>query len=262
MRRHLIVNFGLAVSLSLCLLISGCCFGIVDLFRVEYQRTEKLFVPAVDIEVLDVLTNVGSITVTGADVNVCSVTADIIVKAGSEEKARELADQVEINAEASGGRLCLRYTRPAGLGRRPLTVAYTIEVPERLRLECRSQVGEIRISQVRGAIEASTNVGTVDCEDVVADIELRTNVGDIRVDYDSSAPAGVNAGITTNVGDIRFVGPPELSAAISASTNVGSISTEKPISVVGKVGKSLNGVLGSGEGDIKLKTNVGSIKIR
>ena len=39
-------------------------------------------------------------------------------------------------------------------------------------------------------------------------------------------------------------------------------TTELPITIQGKVGKSLNGVIGGGEGRIYLRTNDGSITIR
>ncbi len=77
-----------------------------------------------------------------------------------------------------------------------------------------------------------------------------------------TAPAACNAVITTNVGSIEFAAPAQLSAQVNASTNVGSVKTDKPITVVGKVGKSINGTIGAGEGKIRLETNVGSIHIK
>ncbi|MHC4597279.1 MAG: DUF4097 family beta strand repeat-containing protein [Planctomycetota bacterium] len=75
-------------------------------------------------------------------------------------------------------------------------------------------------------------------------------------------PAACNADITTNVGSIEFTGPSELSAELSASTNVGSVKTSKPVTVVGKLGRSIKGTIGSGDGKISLRTNVGSIEIK
>ncbi|MFC1794513.1 DUF4097 family beta strand repeat-containing protein, partial [Planctomycetota bacterium] len=62
-------------------------------------------------------------------------------------------------------------------------------------------------------------------------------------------------------GSIEFNAPAQLSAHIDASTNVGSVNTARPITVVGKVGKSVKGTIGAGDGKVRLKTNVGSIKI-
>jgi hypothetical protein len=52
-----------------------------------------------------------------------------------------------------------------------------------------------------------------------------------------------------------------LSATIEAGTSDGSIRTELPITIRGKVGKSLTGTVGDGEGSIYLRTSDGSITI-
>jgi len=49
---------------------------------------------------------------------------------------------------------------------------------------------------------------------------------------------------------------------LNVSSNIGSIKTNKPVTVVGKLSKSIKGTIGSGEGKISLRTNVGSIEIK
>ena len=44
--------------------------------------------------------------------------------------------------------------------------------------------------------------------------------------------------------------------------SVGSIKTGRPITVLGKVGRTLKGTIGSGQAEVRLKTNVGSIEIK
>jgi hypothetical protein len=92
--------------------------------------------------------------------------------------------------------------------------------------------------------------------------EAHTNVGDIRLQYASDAPPAVHVNATTGVGEIDFTGPTEISARLAAGTNVGSIDTNRPLTVRGTVGKSLHSTLGDGEGRIELHTNVGAIHIR
>jgi hypothetical protein len=52
-----------------------------------------------------------------------------------------------------------------------------------------------------------------------------------------------------------------MSAQLNASTNLGSIRTRRPITVVGNLKKSIKGTVGTGEGKIDLRTNIGSIEI-
>ena len=61
---------------------------------------------------------------------------------------------------------------------------------------------------------------------------------------------------------VRYEREVELSATIDASTTDGSIHTSLPITVEGKVGKSLTGRIGGGEGKIYLRVHEGSITIR
>jgi len=231
-------------------------------FKAKYERTENVSAPVEGAAELYVETDVGSITITGADVTDCDITAEITVKAYTKEKARELAEQVRIEPVHSGDRLTIKVRKPDGLKSRSLGVAFKITAPKHLNLNCSAHVGTVKVSDIQGRIKASVNVGSIFCSQVAEDLNLESNVGSIEVKYSDTAPAACNADITTNVGSIEFTGPPELSAQLSASTNVGSVKTSKPVTVVGKLGKSIKGTIGSGEGKISLKTNVGSIEIK
>jgi len=233
-----------------------------DVFKAKYEKTENVSVPVNDMTELHVETNVGSITITGADVTDCSITAEITVKARTKEEAQDLAEQVTIEVEPSAEKLSIKAGRPDALKNRSLTVNFKITAPERLNLNCNSQVGTIKVLDIKGQITTSTNVGSVICRQVVADVDLTSNVGSVKVRYSDAAPAACNADIATNVGSIEFAGPAQISAQLSASTNVGSIKTDKPITVVGKLSKSIRGTIGSGDGKVTLKTNVGSIEIK
>jgi hypothetical protein len=262
MKRPFLVNLGLISCLCLLTLLSGCCINIGDVFKAEYERTENVSAPVEDAAELYVETDVGSITITGADVTDCNITAEITVKAYTKEKARKLAEQVEIEPVYSGDTLTIKARKPDELKGRSLCVTFKITAPKHLNLNCSTHVGTVKVSDIQGRIKASVNVGSIFCNQVVEDVNLESNVGSIEVKYSDTAPAACNADITTNVGSIKFTGPPQLSAQLSASTNVGSVKTSKPVTVVGKLGKSIKGIIGSGEGKISLRTNVGSIEIK
>jgi hypothetical protein len=262
MRKRLAITLGLGLYLSVPTFILGCCVDVAEVFKAKYERTERISVPLTDIAGLRVESEVGSITITGGDVTDCNITAVIAVKARTEEEARELAEQVEIEAEPSGGQLNIKATKPAALKSRSMAVDFEITAPRQLNLDCMAHVGNIRISDIQGRIRASADVGSLTCSQVAAGLDLEVNVGSVKVKYSELAPAACNADIVANVGSIEFAGPPHLSAKVDARTNVGSISTSQPIMVVGKVSKSLKGTIGSGQGKVHLKTNVGSIEIK
>lgn len=91
---------------------------------------------------------------------------------------------------------------------------------------------------------------------------MTSNVSSVDVSYAQTARADCSIGITTNVGSIDLVAPAQRSAQVNAAANIGSVKTDRPITVVGKVGKSVNGTVGSVEGKVRLRTNVGSIHIK
>jgi len=253
----------LLCSLLITSSLAGCCINIGGCSGKEkYKRTENLSAPIAAEGILDVETNVGSITVTGADVTDCNVTATICVKAPSKQQAREIAEQVKIKLEPSGDCLTLRVEKPHKKCKRSITVSFDITVPQQTALDLKTNVGELKVDNTTGPIEAATNVGKIICKEISGDIVLKTNVGKVKVEYAETAPPAVNADIVTDIGDIKFTAPAGLSATVYAATNIGSVQTSLPLTVTGTLGKHTTGTIGTGEGKLHLKTNIGSIKIR
>src|SRR3972149_5217149 len=112
------------------------------------------------------------------------------------------------------------------------------------------------ISNISGEIKAKTDVGKIKCKEISGDIDLKTDVGEVKVVYCETAPALRNASIKTDVGGIDFTVPTDFSATVDAKTDVGSISTELPMTVKGKVSKSLHGTIGEGKSKVNLSTDV------
>jgi len=262
MNKELYVNFVLSLSLCMVLLLPGCVINIGDASKAKYERTVHLSAPLQGVTKLDAQTNIGSITVKSADVADCDVIALITVKASTEEKARELGERVEIVAKVSDDKLTIKALKPVALPASNLTVDLTIFATKQLNLDCSANVGTIRISDFDGQITAATDVGSIFCEEIRAGLSVRANVGSMEVRYADDAPAACNAEVTTNVGNIEFEGPAKISAKLSASTNVGSIETARPLTVVGAIGRSVETTIGEAQGNITLRTNVGSIRIK
>ena len=259
----------LTAPLLACLLLTAtvlagcCCSGIFDVFKAKYERQVQLSAPIALGQTLDVHTNVGSITVTGGDFTDCSVTAKIMAKAATEEKAQKLAEETQIKLEPAGDKLKVKVEKPSTAGKEAICVSFDITVPRQTALNLRANVGELKVENITETIEAVTNVGKITCKEITGRIDLTTNVGEVKVVYAEDAPAACNVKISTSVGEIDFAGPDNLSAEFHASTTkVGSIETHLPFTVTGKISKSLDGTVGAGEGKVILRTNVGSIKIK
>jgi DUF4097 and DUF4098 domain-containing protein YvlB len=241
---------------------TGSCINIGGWPRVKYEKTEKLDAPLAPGSTLALENDVGSVTIEGQDVANCTVDATVKAKAPTEEEAQELAKQVKIALEQNGNTLTVKITKPPNKKRRSISIDFNITVPKQTALQVGSDVGEIRISNITEDIRVRTDVGKISCQEITGDIDLQADVGKINVVYSKTAPAACNVNIKTDVGSIDITTPPECSAAVQANTDVGSITTDMPLTITGKVGKNLHGTIGAGEGKLYLKTDVGSIRIR
>lgn len=240
----------------------GCDINIGCFGKARYEKTEHLSAPIAADGILAVETEVGSITVTGADVTNCDVTATICAKAPTQREAEEIAEQVKIKTEPVGKTLTVKAEKPHLRNNRSISVSFEITVPKQTALQIETNVGKIDVSNITEQIKAAANVGTITCKEISGDIDLKTDVGKVKVVYSQAAPAACNAAILANVGAITFTAPPDLSAEVDVSANIGSIQTDLPLTVTGKINKSLRGTIGKGEGNVTLRTNVGSIKIK
>ncbi len=254
------VRVGLYVALAAGLL-AGCSFH-GGMFKATFTRSEDLSAPLAGITALDVTTEVGEIRLEAAEVSEARILADIKVRAGSEAQAQELAEKVRVTVETTGQRLVVKALKPKAFGRNELSVDLTISALASLALDCTTNVGDIHVSGFTNRVEARTNVGSITCTGLRDAAELHTNVGEIRAVYAPDTPAALDFSAATDVGGIEFTGPSEISAHLTAETNVGGIHTNRPLTVRGWMNKSVQATLGSGEGQVRLRTNVGSIKIR
>ncbi len=243
-------------------IITGCCINIDGWPRAEYERTERLEAPLEPGSILALENDVGSITIAGVNVNDCSVIATISVKAPTEEEAQELAEQIKIELDQDGNTLTVRTEKPRIKKRRSISISFDITIPEQTALEIGNKVGKIRLSNITETIKAQTDVGQITCREISNDIDLKADVGTVKVVYSKDAPAACSITIATDVGGIELTTPPDFSATVYAETDVGSIRTDLPLTVRGKISKSLHGTIGAGEGELRLKTDVGSIRIR
>ena len=263
MEHHYFTKKALLIYLLCVLTISaGGCINIGGWPRVKFERTDQLDAPLAPGSTLTLDNDVGSITIEGLDVAQCNVEATVKAEAPTEEEAQELAEKVSIALEQNGGNLNVKITKPPHKKRRQVSIKFNITVPRETALQITSDVGKIRISDITEDIRIRTDVGDISCQEITGDIDLQADVGTINVVYSKNATAACDVNIKTDVGAIDLTTPPECSASVQADTDVGSITTDMPLTITGKVGKNLHGTIGTGEGKLYLRTDVGSIRIR
>jgi hypothetical protein len=300
LRPKTIIPFWTCYLVLMTVFLCGCCLqigGCIPL--VEHKKVVHLSAPMSPGGSFATQTHNGSITIAGADVTDCNLTATITARADNEEKAKKLAEEVKIKLEPSGNKLIAKIEKPAPVPRKYVSVDFVITVPDKTSLDLTTHNGEIEITnitgqvkgithngevtagKVSGAINLQTHNGNVDCQNVTGDMtlgthngnvlcaevsgnmQLRSHNGQINASYSKAARPVCNVSIVTHNGDVKLAAPPNFSAKVNASTHNGSINTDLPITVTGKMNKGeLTGTIGAGEGNLHVETYNGSINIK
>jgi hypothetical protein len=269
--------------LCMILLLGGCYIELGGCaMQAKYEKTVQLSAPLSAGSSFAATTHNGSITINGADVTECNLTATISARATTEEKARILAEEeVKVTLETSGNGLVVTIDKPKFMRNRSVSVSLDATIPNQTDLKLNTHNGAVKISDITGQIDATTHNGkinaekvsgtielfthngTVVCQDVSGNTNLRSHNGKIKAYYTESAPSVCDVSMISHNGGIDLTAPPDFSAAVEASTHNGSIDTNLPITVIGKVSKSkLKGTIGKGEGKLHIETHNGSINIR
>ncbi|MHC4434006.1 MAG: DUF4097 family beta strand repeat-containing protein [Planctomycetota bacterium] len=278
--RH-ITKMSLGCLLCSFVLLTGCSFNFGCAMLGKYERTVELSAALSPGSTFTAKTHNGSITIHGADVDRCSLTAKIVTRAGTDEEAEELSDQVSVTLVPSDNGLAAKIDRPTRLVNKSVSVSYDIQVPNQTNLELITHNGAVRIADIAGDVDATTHNGkvstenssgtvvltthngSVNCQNISGGARLHTHNGGVDAVYSETAPSVCDVSIETYNGGISFKSPPNFSARVDASTHNGSVHTDLPITVSGKVSKrKLTGTIGAAEGKLYLKTHNGSIRIR
>ena len=281
MKNHYFAKGSLGCLLCLVMFMAGCISIGGCLMQAKYERTVQLSAPLSPGSAFEAQTHNGSITINGADVADCNMTATIVARAATDEEAQELAEKIKVTLVPSGNRLITKIDKPTRLINKSVSVSLDVEVPNQTDLELITHNGGVVLSDIMGKINATThngkvtteNVtgtsvlkthnGSVTCNEISGDSQLISHNGSVKAFYSGSAASICNISMTTHNGSIELATPPDYSAHVKASTNNGSINTDLPITVTGKVSKSkLTGTIGAGEGELYLETHNGSIRIR
>lgn len=159
---------------GLVLLASSLAWGVYTLVTViaHEERTETTRFGAKGVEVLDVNSDGGRVTVTGrADLDEIVITADI------GEGLRRTGNRQEI----VDGRLELDATCPV-LGSNWCSVDYTIEVPREMTVVASSDTSQVEVHGIDGEVTAETDNGAIVVDDITGPLEVSSDNGAIVVD--------------------------------------------------------------------------------
>lgn len=199
----------------------------------------------------------GGIQVTAWDRNEIRVLAKVVSRASSDARAEDLASAISIETDGT-----IRADGPRTGRNESWSVSYRISVPANTDLDLSSTNGGVGVEGVRGSMDLSTTNGGMSLRGVGGDVRARTTNGGLSVELSGSSwdGAGLEA-ITTN-GGVSLAIPENYSAHLVSGTRNGGFDLDFPITVSGRISKSLSTDLGSGGATVEVRTTNGGVKIK
>ncbi len=252
--------FPILALLALTVTAPSWAATATDVFEREYD-----FRPGGSIQVG---TTNGNIEITTWDRSVVAVRAVKKARATGERIAEDLLERTQIEIEAGPDRIEIttRLPRREGLGwlfRGPgsASVRYELRVPREVSLDLTTVNGKIRAHGAHGTLEARTTNGSIDVVDAAGSARARTTNGAIDVEL-KEVDENADLRFASTNGGIRVTLPETIAASVEASTTNGSITTDFPIRVQGRLNRRrLNGEINGGGGRLELRTTNGPIEI-
>lgn len=120
--------------------------------------------------------------------------------------------------------------------------------------------GHIEVADVRGNITVETSGGHIEIDGARGVVNAHTSGGSVEVEF--AKGNGKGGTIESSGGGIRVVIDPDVDLTIDASSGGGSVSSDVPLKVAGKLNRShIKGTIGKGGPVLTVHTSGGSIEI-
>jgi DUF4097 and DUF4098 domain-containing protein YvlB len=130
------------------------------------------------------------------------------------------------------------------------------------RLELDS--GDLRVSNVNGAVKLGTHNEDVDAEDISGPLEIADSHGDVTIRY--SNPPTQRIGVSDDSGEVNLRLPDNSSFQITAVSQSGEVDSEFEAPSLRLVNDAnvgrLTGTVGSGGPKVTIVTSYGTISLR
>jgi hypothetical protein len=148
-----------------------------------------------------------------------------------------------------------------GWHRRNWSVSYMVWVPRSFDLTLEANNGGLGVSGVRGKLDLRTTNGGVSLEDVGGDVHARTQNGGLNVSLVGSQWEGTGLDAETQNGGVRMSIPEKYAATLETGTVNGSMQTDFPITVQGRISRRLTLPLNGGGKTIRAMTTNGGVRL-
>jgi len=214
----------------------------------------------------------GQIHVTAWESDSVNIEAEIKVHARSQRDADRILEKVTIVVEQSGRHLSIEADYPRresdggfwnmllNSGRTPV-IHFTIKAPRHSNLELHSTNGDITAASICGKNSLHTTNGSIEAEGMEGSLEMHSTNGTVTAEVTAFQETDAIRLKTTN-GNATLRLPAMIRADVHASTVNGSVRTDFPLTIRGKMMKHrIEGDINGGGGTIHVSTVNGNVRI-
>jgi hypothetical protein len=186
------------------------------------------------------------------------VTARVQAQDESDASARTLLSRIRVVADGRSVRAEGPRTEEDGQG---WAVGYIVYVPRRFDLDLEAHNGGLTVTSVTGKLDLRTHNGSLAISDVGGDVHARTQNGSLNVQLTGKGWDGAGLEAETQNGSVRLYVPDQYAAQLETGTVNGTIRTDIPVTVQGRISRELSIPLGGGGKTIRVRTTNGSVTI-
>jgi hypothetical protein len=199
----------------------------------------------------------GGVRVHAWDRNEIRIRTRVEAHARSEDRARAIAGDVQVRTDD-----VIRASGPGVRRNEWWAVSFEVYVPARSNLDLRAVNGGVGIDGVSGRIAFETTNGGVHLADVHGDVRGNTRNGGLTVELTGREWRGEGLDVRTTNGGVKILVPEDYSAHLETGTVNGGMRVDFPVTVQGRLGKSLSIDLGNGGQPLRIRTTNGGVVLR
>ena len=199
----------------------------------------------------------GGISVLGWDRDEIRVVSRLQASARRGSDASALLDEIRIVTGSE-----VRATGPRTRDGESWGVSFTIYVPRRTDLSLDTHNGGIRIRDVDGAMRFRAVNGGVSLADIGGDVRGETQNGGLQVALAGSRWRGTGLDVRTQNGGVQLSLPERYDADLETGTVNGRFDIDIPITVRGRIDRTIRTQLGAGGPPVRVMTTNGGVSVR
>jgi hypothetical protein len=262
-----------AVTLSACDIRTGEGDGFsIDFASGKAQDTWKRSYKVEKGGRLELINVNGRISAEAASGDSVELSGERIVKASSDERAKELLDQLEMKEDVDGSKVRVEV-RTAVYGHRPfggirgfqnVEVRWTVKVPQGVQVDLKTTNGGVQLNGLQGDVHAQTTNGGVTGKHLASTtVEASAVNGGIEIELARPLPADGRIELETVNGGVTLELPESSHATINArAVNGGVRVTDLDVTTQGEPSKRrLDGTLNGGGAKVSLETTNGGVRL-